>query len=125
MPADVDAFIAVIWEAKAKSGREDEMKAFLAKAVTASRHDAGCIDYEAHEVEGCRGDFVIYERWISREALDNHLGAPRMQELVPQLLELMEGSIESGIRILKPFRPAELHCSRSRSEQSEPKPGHS
>jgi hypothetical protein len=34
------------------------------------------------------------------------ISAPRMQELVPQLLELMEGSIEDGIRLLRPFRPA-------------------
>ncbi len=96
----------VLWEAKAKPGREAEMKAFLTNAVTSSRHDAGCIDYEPHEVEGQPGTFIIYERWISPEALDAHLHAPRMQELVPQLLELMEGSIEAGIRMLRPLRPA-------------------
>ncbi|MBU0557753.1 MAG: antibiotic biosynthesis monooxygenase [Alphaproteobacteria bacterium] len=96
----------VLWEAKAKPGREAEMKAFLTAAATPSRHDAGCIDYEPHEVDGQPGTFVIYERWISRDALDAHLHAPRMQELVPQLLELMEGSIEDGIRLLRPFRPA-------------------
>lgn len=95
----------VLWEAKAKPGREAEMKAFLTAAVTPSRHDAGCIDYEPHEVEGQPGTFVVYERWISREALDAHLHAPRMQELVPQLLALMEGSIEGGIRLLQPLRP--------------------
>ncbi|MER8373661.1 antibiotic biosynthesis monooxygenase [Mesorhizobium sp. M1409] len=96
----------VLWEAKAKPGREAEMKDFLTAAVTPSRHDAGCIDYEPHEMEGQPGTFIIYERWISREALEAHLHAPRMQELVPQLLELMEGSIEAGIRLLRPFRPA-------------------
>jgi hypothetical protein len=29
-----------------------------------------------------------------------------MQELVPELLELMDGVIEDGIRFLRPFRPA-------------------
>lgn len=57
----------VLWEAKAKPGREAEMKAFLTAAVTPSRHDAGCIDYEPHEVDGQPGTFVIYERWISRD----------------------------------------------------------
>ena len=105
--SDVENTLAVVlWEARAKSGREAEMKAFLTRAVTPSRHDAGCIDYEPHEVPGQPGTFVIYERWISREALGAHLHAPRMQELVPQLLELMEGSIEDGIRLLQPFRPA-------------------
>lgn len=97
----------VLWEAKAKPGREADMKTFMTNVVTASRHEAGCIDYEAHEVEGQSGTFIIYERWLSRDALDAHLHSPRMQELVPRLLEMMDGSIEAGIRFLCPFRPAE------------------
>ncbi|MEZ2717911.1 putative quinol monooxygenase [Niallia circulans] len=100
-------YVTVLWEARAKVGREAEMKAFMAAAVTPSRNDLGNIDYEAHEVEGKPGTFIIYERWENRDALDRHLNAPRMQELVPKLLELMEGSIEEGIRLLQPFRPAQ------------------
>jgi quinol monooxygenase YgiN len=69
-------------------------------------HDQGHIDYEAHEVEGQPGVFVIFERWENRAALDGHLHAPRMQELVPELMELMDGTVEDGIRLLQPFRPA-------------------
>ncbi|TQS16076.1 antibiotic biosynthesis monooxygenase [Microbispora hainanensis] len=79
---------------------------FDTAAVTPSRNDPGNIDYEAHEVEGAPGSFVIYERWESRAHLEAHLAAPRMQELIPQMLELIEGSIEDGIRLLRPFRPA-------------------
>jgi quinol monooxygenase YgiN len=99
--------VTVLWEAQAKAGREADMKAFMSAAVTPSRNDPGNIDYEAHEVEGTPGRFIIYERWVSRDALEAHLGAERMQELVPQLLEMMEGSIEDGIRFLRPFRPAQ------------------
>lgn len=99
-------YVTVLWEARAKPGRETEMKAFMTAAVTPSRRDAGNLDYEAHEVEGQPGTFVIFERWESREALDGHLQAPRMRELVPQLLELMDGTVEDGIRFLQPFRPA-------------------
>ncbi|MFI0544376.1 hypothetical protein RKD19_000317 [Streptomyces canus] len=59
-----------------------------------------------HPVEGQPGTFVIFERWESREALEGHLQAPRTQDLVPRLLELMDGSVEDGIRFLWPFRPA-------------------
>ena len=99
-------YVTVLWEARAKSGKEAAMKAFMTAAVTASRHDAGNIDYEAHQVEGQPGSFVIFERWESREAFEGHLQAPRMQDLVPQLLDLMDGSVEDGIRLLQPFRPA-------------------
>jgi quinol monooxygenase YgiN len=97
-----DGYVTVIWQAQAKAGREADLKAFITAAVTPSRNDAGNIDYEAHEVEGRPDAFVIYERWENRAALD----APRMEKLVPQMLELIEGSIEDGITLLRPFRPA-------------------
>ncbi len=100
-----DHYVTVLWEARAKSGKEAAMKAFMTAAVTASRHDAGNIEYEAHQVEGQPGTFVVFERWESRGALEGHLGAPRMRELVPRLLELMDGTVEDGIRFLQPFRP--------------------
>ncbi len=107
MPDAPSTYVTVLWEAQAKAGREADMKAFMSAAVTPSRNDPGNIDYEAHEVEGRPGRFIIYERWVSRDALEAHLGADRMQELVPQLLDMMEGSIEDGIRILHSFRPAQ------------------
>ena len=56
MPDIEDRVTVVLWEAKAKPGREAETKAFLTAAVTPSRNDAGCIDYEPHEVEGAARD---------------------------------------------------------------------
>ncbi|AXH36561.1 MULTISPECIES: putative quinol monooxygenase [unclassified Microbacterium] len=106
MTATSDGYVTVLWDATAKPGRESELRAFITAAVTPSRNDAGNIDYEAHEVEGAPGAFVIYERWETRELLDAHLSAPRMVALVPEMLELIDGSIEDGIRILRPFRPA-------------------
>jgi hypothetical protein len=67
-------------------------------AVIPSRNDAGNTDYEAHEVDGQPGIFLIYERWETREHLDAHLSAPRMQDLVPQMLDLIDGSKGDFIR---------------------------
>ena len=107
MTATPDGYVTVIWQTRAKPGKEADLKAFITAAVTPSRNDAGNIEYEAHEVEGRPGAFVIYERWANRGYLDAHLGAPRMRELVPLMLELIDGSIEDGITLLHPFRPAQ------------------
>jgi quinol monooxygenase YgiN len=107
MTATSDGYVTVIWQTRAKPGKEAALKEFITAAVTPSRNDAGNIDYEAHEVDGDAGAFTIYERWESRQYLDAHLAAPRMQALVPQMLELIEGSIEDGITLLRPFRPAQ------------------
>ncbi|MFF9335657.1 putative quinol monooxygenase [Streptomyces albogriseolus] len=103
MTAAPNGYVTVVWDAKAKAGREDDLRAFITAAVTPSRNDPGNIDYESHGVEGQPGEFVIYERWETRA----HLAAPRMRELVPQMRELIDGSIEDGIRLLRPFRPAQ------------------
>jgi quinol monooxygenase YgiN len=103
--ATPDGYVTVLWEARAKPGLEADMKAFLTRAVTPSRNDPGNIEYEAHEVEDQPGTFVVLERWETRDALYRHLNAPRMTELVPRLLELMEGTVEDGVRFLHPFRP--------------------
>ncbi|MER6443436.1 hypothetical protein ABT275_45310 [Streptomyces sp. NPDC001185] len=44
-------YVTVLWEAgpnPGNPGKEAAMKAFMTTAVTASRYDAGNIDYEAH-----------------------------------------------------------------------------
>lgn len=105
MTATSDGYVSVLWDAKARPGKEQDLKAFITAAVTPSRNDPGNIDYEAHEVEGQSGSFVIYERWESRAHLEAHLGAPRMAALVPEMLKLIHGPIEDGIRLLHPFRP--------------------
>ncbi|MDI9835002.1 putative quinol monooxygenase [Streptomyces sp. KAU_LT] len=105
MTATPNGYVTVVWNTKAKPGREADLKAFITAAITPSRNDPGNIDYEAHEVDGRPGEFVIYERWEARTHLDAHLTAPRMHELVPQMLELIDGTIEDGIRLLHPFRP--------------------
>jgi quinol monooxygenase YgiN len=102
-----DRYVTLLLEVRAKPGKEAELKAFIASTVTASRNDPGNIDYEPHEVEGQPGTFIIFERWDTREALEGHLKAPRRQELAPHLMELLDGPADDGVRILRPFRPAE------------------
>ncbi|MBN9623502.1 MAG: antibiotic biosynthesis monooxygenase, partial [Actinobacteria bacterium] len=73
--------VTVLWEAQARAGKEDDMKAFMTAAVTPSRNDPGNVEYEAHEVEGQPGRFIIFERWIScpgrRPDRRDHRGEPR------------------------------------------------
>ncbi|WP_382309827.1 putative quinol monooxygenase [Herbiconiux sp. UC225_62] len=97
--------IAALWVAQAKEGREAEVRELIARVVTPARHDEGNIDYEVHEDEARPGTFVVYERWVSREALRRHTESPWISELIPPLLELTTGNIEDELRFLRPIRP--------------------
>ncbi|MGI4821653.1 MAG: putative quinol monooxygenase [Janthinobacterium lividum] len=100
-------YVTVIWEAQAKAGKAAEMKSLITGVITGARNEVGCLDYEAHEVEGQPGTFIIWERWENKAALDRHYSSAQMIEKIPQMMELIEGSIEAGIRFLNPFRPAQ------------------
>jgi quinol monooxygenase YgiN len=106
-------YVTVLWEVRARQGKDSEVRAVLTDIVTEVHHDPRCIDYEAHEVEGQPGTFIIVERWESRASLEEHQQTSRMQELTPQLVPLLAGAVEDGLRLLHPLRPA--HTARRRT----------
>ena len=105
MPENQDG-VVVLYKAKAKAGKEAELREMFVGGVTGSRHDPGCISYEVHEIAGDPTTFVLYEQWISEEALEAHLQTPPLQKLKAKADELMEGGFEAGMQKLKKLRPA-------------------
>ena len=97
--------VVVLFTAKAKPGKERELKKLFVEAVTGSRHDPGNISYEVHEVEGDASTIILYEQWISPELLEAHLAGPALKDLAVKAADLMEGSFESGMKKLKKLRP--------------------
>ena len=106
MTVPASRYVTALWEARAREGKEPAMRTFMRDTVTATRHDPGCLDYEAHEVEGQPGTFIVWERWESPDALAAHQQTPRMQALITQVLPMMAGTFEEGVRLLRPLRPA-------------------
>ena len=97
--------IVVLYTAKAKPGKEQELRNLFVNMVTGSRSDLGCISYEVHEVEEDPSTFVLYEQWMSADFLASHLETPPLRELKAQAAELIEGGFEAGMRHLKKLRP--------------------
>ncbi len=97
--------VVVLFTAKAKAGKERELKKLFLEVVTGSRHDPGNISYELHEMEGDASTIVLYEQWISPELLEAHLATAPLKELMAKAADLMEGSFEAGMKKLKKLRP--------------------
>lgn len=97
--------VVLLYTAKAKPGKERELKKALAELVTGSRHDPGNIVYELHEVEDAPSTIVLYEQWISQKLLDAHLKTILLQRLQAKATDLMEGSFEAGMKKLRKLRP--------------------
>ena len=97
--------VVLMYTAKAKPGKEEELRKFLVRLVTGSRHDPGNISYELHEVESEPGTFIFYEQWISQDLLDAHTETPGLKEFAARADELMGYPFEEGMKKLKKLRP--------------------
>ena len=74
-----DVQLTVIAEIKAKSGCEAALKQELLKLVAPTHQEEGCLDYDLHESLERAGEFVFYENWTSREALEEHLESAHLK----------------------------------------------
>ncbi|MCU1479340.1 MAG: monooxygenase [Subtercola sp.] len=101
-----DTAVAALWVARAKQGKESEVRDLISRVVTPSRNDPGNIAYEVHEDENRLGTFVVYERWVSKDALRAHTESSWIPEVIPPLLKLIVGTIEDHLQFLRPLRPA-------------------
>ncbi len=97
--------VVLLFTAKAKPGKEREVKKAFVEVVTGSRHDPGNISYELHESESDPSTILLYEQWISQELLDAHLQTAPLKELQAKVADLIEGTFEGGMQKLRKLRP--------------------
>ncbi len=92
-----DKKVTVLARFKAKAGMEDKLKQAIEACVAPTRAEAGCINYDLHVATGDKGLFVLYENWVSKQALDEHLEMPYLQELKAKAGELCAEPIDISL----------------------------
>ncbi|MGH7231150.1 MAG: putative quinol monooxygenase [Nitrospiraceae bacterium] len=83
------AELTVIARAKAKPGREADLERAMRAGVNPSHREQGCLRYTVHRSIGDPASFVTVERWVSKEAMDQHFAAPHTQALLKQIPDLL------------------------------------
>jgi quinol monooxygenase YgiN len=81
--------LTVIARARAKPGKEAALKAALQALLLPTHQEPGCLHYSLHRCNDIPGQFVTYERWASRDALDAHLSSVHVQALLSKLDALL------------------------------------
>ena len=89
-----DKKVTVLARFKAKKGKEEELKQAIMSCVAPTRAETGCINYDLHHLADNKGDLILYENWISKKALDEHLEMPYLVELKVKAGELCVEPIE-------------------------------
>ena len=75
---------------KSKPEFINEVKSVLKNMVTESRKEETCIRYDLHQGIDDKTQFVFWEIWESKEALEQHNQQPYIQafrEIVPEKLQ--------------------------------------
>ena len=80
--------ITVVATFEARAGKEAELKAALTGLVAPTRKEAGCLNYDLHQLPDDPKKFLFHENWTSKAHLDAHLQSPHIQVLLPRVDEL-------------------------------------
>ena len=78
MPKDGIILTATV---KAKLGQEAALKEVLVALVEPTRKEPGCLCYNLHQSKSDQTEFMFYEQWASKEAIDAHGKTPHMKAL--------------------------------------------
>lgn len=89
--------VTVVAKFKAKAGKEEALRQAITACVAPTRAEAGCINYDLHVSPDNKGSFMLYENWVSKKALDEHLEMPYLVELKAKAGELCSEPIEIAL----------------------------
>ncbi|MCY2994095.1 MAG: putative quinol monooxygenase [Planctomycetota bacterium] len=78
MPKDGIILTATV---KAKPGQEAALQEVLVALVELTRQEPGCLCYNLHQSKSDPTEFMFYEQWASKEAIDAHGKTPHMKAL--------------------------------------------
>jgi quinol monooxygenase YgiN len=94
--------LTVVARVKAKSGREADLEREFRAIVGPTHAESGCLRYALHRALEDPTLFITIERWVSKEAIDRHFGAPHIQSLLKKAGDLLVGPPEITVFELLP-----------------------
>lgn len=81
--------VTVVAQIRAKPGKEVAVRKELLSLVGPSRKDAGCLNYDLHQVAGNPALFLFHENWASQADLDRHLQKPDLQAVLARVGQMV------------------------------------
>ena len=89
---ETDALVTVIAEYQAHAGRGDEVATVLARHVTATRAEPGCVNFTAYRDPADPDHFALHEEYTDENAFQAHRKTAHFvafveEQIVPLLLD--------------------------------------
>ena len=81
--------LTVVAVLRAKPGKEEALREALLGLVDPTRAEPGCLQYDLHVSNENPAEFLFYEKWVDRAALDEHFQKPHLTKLTDRSDELL------------------------------------
>jgi quinol monooxygenase YgiN len=92
-----DKKVTVVASIKAKPGMEDKVREAVMNLVAPTRKEAGCITYDLHVSIDDKGRLMLYENWVSKKDLDEHLEMPYLKDFLGKSGDLLAEPVEIAL----------------------------
>jgi len=86
--------LTVVAVLRAKPGKEEALREALLGLVDPTRAEPGCLQYDLHVSNENPAEFLFYEKWVDRAALDEHFQKPHLTKLTDRSDELLAEPLE-------------------------------
>ena len=94
---DTSKPFALLVTIKAKAGKEKEVEAVFGPCIAATKKEAGCLAYELNRDPDEPTTYIMYEKFKSVTALEDHLKQDHTTKLLKALGPLTDGEIKAKV----------------------------
>jgi quinol monooxygenase YgiN len=89
-----DKRVTVVARMKAKPAMEDQVRDAVTALVAPTRKEAGCINYDLHCSVNDPALFMLYDNWVSKKDLDEHLATPYLQDFLAKADQILAEPVD-------------------------------
>ncbi len=89
--------VTVVATFKAKPGKEAAAREAITALIAPTRAEAGCINYDLHQSADDPAIFMLYENWLSKNDLDEHLAMPYLKSFLGTADDLLAEPVDIAL----------------------------
>lgn len=89
--------VTVVATFKAKAGMAAATREAVLALVAPTRSEAGCINYDLHQSTEDPSVLMLYENWVSKKALDEHLAMPYLKDFLGKADDLLREPVDIAL----------------------------
>jgi quinol monooxygenase YgiN len=89
--------VTVVATFKAKAGLEETTRDAIQALIAPTRAESGCINYDLHQSSDDPSVFMLYENWISKKDLDDHLAMPHLKDFLGKADDMLKEPVDIAL----------------------------